>query len=84
MKKRLIMLLSVAMGAAVIAFAEITPGEKPPPKTEVAQMRDELNALKAKVELLDFRTKSLELTVHELQRPRIPTPLNTPSDQHLP
>jgi uncharacterized protein YlxW (UPF0749 family) len=83
-KKRLIVLLSVAMGVAVIALAEITPGEKPAPKTETAQMRDELNALKAKVELLDFRTKSLENTIHEMQRSRTPTPLNSPSEQRLP
>ena len=83
MKKRLIVLLSVAMGVAVVAFAEIIPGEKPAPKNEAAQMRDEMNALKAKVELLDFRTKSLEMTVHEMQRSRTPAPLNTPSDQRL-
>jgi hypothetical protein len=74
-----ILFLSVAMGVAVIAFAEITPGAKPPPKSETAQMRDELNALKAKVELLEYRTKSLELTVHELQQRRVQTTLDVPA-----
>lgn len=79
MKKRLIVLLSVAMGVAVIAFAEITPREKPAPKSEAAQMRDELNALRAKVELLEYRTKSLELTVHQLQRSHAQTSLSVPA-----
>jgi hypothetical protein len=69
----------MVMGVALIAFAEITPREKPAPKSEAAQMRDELNALKAKVELLEYRTKSLELTVHQLQRPRAQTSLSVPA-----
>jgi hypothetical protein len=79
MKKKLIVLLSVAMGVAVIAYAEIKPGEKPAPKSDAAQMRDEINALKAKIELLEYRTKSLETTVHSLQRSHTQTSFEVPA-----
>jgi hypothetical protein len=74
-KKVMIMLLCAATGVAVISFADITPGEKSPANTEISQMRDELNQLKAKVELLEFRTKSLETTVAQLKQPPQPVPM---------
>jgi hypothetical protein len=85
MKKRLILLLCAATGVGIIAFAEITPGQKPaaPAPTEQSQMRDEIKRLQAKVEMLDYRTKSLESTieqlrssVEQLKRSHTPTPLS--------
>ena len=76
MKKKVMpLLLGVALSGAIIAFAEVTPGQKPSSGTEMSQMRDEINRLKAKIELLDYRTKSLESTVEQLKRSRPPAPL---------
>ncbi|HEY2081777.1 MAG TPA: hypothetical protein VGI88_03255, partial [Verrucomicrobiae bacterium] len=82
-KKMMIMLLCAAAGVAVISFADITPGEKPAANAEMAQMRDELNQLKAKVEMLEFRTKSLESTVAQLKQPPHLMPLNSPQGNLL-
>lgn len=64
------------MSVAIIAFAEITPGGKPSPNSEGTQIRDEINRLKAKVELLEYRTKSLEATVEQLKHARPAAPLS--------
>ena len=81
MKKRLILLLCAATGVGIIAFAEITPAQKSPaPATaETTQLRDELKQLQAKVEMLEFRTKSLESTVAQMKRTHSPTPLSLES-----
>jgi hypothetical protein len=89
MKKKMIMvlLLCAATGVAVISFADITPGEKPRANAEMSQMRDELNQLKAKVEMLEFRTKSLETTVAQLKQPPQPVPMiwqSSPPRQLIP
>ena len=77
-KKMMMVLLCAATGVAVISFADITPGEKPPADSEISQMRKEIEQLKAKVEMLEFRTKSLESTVAQLKQPPHLTPLNSP------
>jgi hypothetical protein len=79
MKSKMTVLLPcAAMCMAAIALAEITPGGKPPANNEVSQMRSELNVLKAKVEMLEFRTKSLESSLQQLKQPHSPTPLSSP------
>jgi hypothetical protein len=76
MKKKMMALsLCAAMSVAIITFAEITPGGKSLPNGEGTQMRDEINRLKAKVELLEYRTKSLETTVEQLKHSRPAAPL---------
>ena len=77
-KKLMLLLLCTAVGVAVISFADITPGEKLPADSEISQMRKEIDRLKAKVELLEFRTKSLESTVAQLKQPPHPMPLSQP------
>jgi hypothetical protein len=76
-KKRLILLLCATTGIGIIAFAQITPSQKPaaPATTDVSQMRDEIKRLQAKVELLEYRTKSLESTVEQMKRSHTPSPL---------
>jgi hypothetical protein len=79
MKKRLMfLLLCAAMGISVISLADVTPGAKPPADDERAQMRAEIDQLKAKVELLEYRTKSLESTVAQLKQPPHLMPLTAP------
>ena len=75
MRKKML-LLCAAAGAGMIAFAEVTPTPKPPANPEVTEMRNEIERLKAKVEMLDLRTKSLESTVEQMKRSRVPSPLN--------
>ena len=75
-KKMMVLSFCAAMSVAIIAFAEITPGEKPSPNSEVAQMREEMGKLKAKIELLEYRTKSLESSVEQLKHSHTPTPLS--------
>ena len=77
MKKRMILLLCAVTGVGIVAFAQITPSQKPaaPATTDVSQMRDEIKRLQAKVELLEYRTKSLESTVEQMKRSHTPSPL---------
>ena len=72
----MLLILCAALGAGIIAFAEVTPGPKPPADTEMSKMRDELERLKAKVEMLEFRTKGLESEVQQLKRSPAPAPLS--------
>jgi len=73
-KKLMVVLLCAATSVGLIAFAEITPGQKPPATNEVSEMRDQIKRLQAKVELLEYRTKSLESTVEQLRRSHTPAP----------
>jgi septal ring factor EnvC (AmiA/AmiB activator) len=79
MKKSMLLLLCAAMSVGIIAFAEIAPAEKPSENKEVSQVRDDVKRLQAKIELLEYRTRSLESTVEQLKRSHSPTPLNSPA-----
>jgi hypothetical protein len=74
--KRKLLLLCAATGIAVIAFAQITPAQKPtaPATPDVSKLQDDIKRLQAKVEMLEFRTKGLETTVAQLKRSPSPAP----------
>jgi len=75
-KKLMLLLLCAATSVGVIAFAEVTPEKKAPPTSETSQLRDDIKRLQAKIEMLEYRTKSLESTVEQLKRSHTPTPLS--------
>jgi hypothetical protein len=75
--KKKLMLLCAAMGVAIVAFAQMTPAQKPaaPATPDVSKMQDDIKRLQAKVEMLEFRTKGLESTVAQLKRSPSPAPV---------
>lgn len=70
-KQSILLLLIVVAGAAIISFGQSKPAEKPATNPEVAEMRNQINALEARVQALEGRMKGLESTVQELKRPHL-------------
>ena len=72
MKKQLTLLLPLAVvGVAVLSFAGDLPNEKPAATPEVGQMQSEIADLRAKVQTLEDRLKSLESTVAQMKQPHL-------------
>lgn len=77
MKRQTMLLLTMMVaGVAIISLAGSTTGEKPV-DPGLAEMRNEITDLRARIQTLEGRVKSLELTVAQPKRP-VPTPLILP------
>lgn len=78
MKKQTMLLLPIVVaGAAIISLGGGTTGEKPV-DPGLAEMRNEITDLRARIQTLEGRIKSLELTVAQSKRP-VPKPLFVPA-----
>ena len=81
-KQSILLLLIVVVGAAIISFGQGTPGEKPAPKAEVNELRNQINELQARIQSLEGRIKGLESTVEQMKVPHL-QPLTSPGENSV-